>query len=148
MGAISMTQCKTAVTPLLNHRSYYSLALNHRFSFSLNLFPTSCVPLCLPYSKQLCCICHSTVDIYIWLDGLGWQIHSTTHGTPNTAVTGILHFKLQHQHAITDGMLVLNLEMYHQTSNISHTNSPNLNLSHLVLQLSLPNPGVKSRMKM
>ena len=40
---------------------------------------------------------------------------------------------------------------YRQTSNISSTKSQNLNVSHLVLQLSLPNPlkpGVKSRMKM
>ena len=39
----------------------------------------------------------------------------------------------------------------HQTSNISHTKSPNFNVSCLLLQLSLPNPlkqGVKSRMKM
>ena len=38
----------------------------------------------------------------------------------------------------------------HQISNVSHTKSQNLNLSHLILQLSLPNslkPGVKSRMK-
>ena len=36
-------------------------------------------------------------------------------------------------------------------SNIKHTKSPNLNVSHLLLQLSLLNPmkpGVKSRMKM
>ena len=36
---------------------------------------------------------------------------------------------------------------YHQTSNISHTKSQNLNVSHLVLKLSLPNPlkpGVKN----
>ena len=41
--------------------------------------------------------------------------------------------------------------MYCQTSNISHTKSQNLNVSHLIWQLSLPNPlksGVKSRMKM
>ena len=40
---------------------------------------------------------------------------------------------------------------YRQISNIKHTKSQNLNVSHLVLQLSLPNPiksGVKSRMKM
>ena len=40
---------------------------------------------------------------------------------------------------------------YRQTSNISCTKSLNLNVSCLVLQLSLPNPlkpGVKSRMKM
>ena len=39
----------------------------------------------------------------------------------------------------------------HQTSNIRHTKSQNLNVSRLVLQLSLPNPmksGVKSRIKM
>ena len=29
---ISMTQCKTAVTPLLTHWSYCSLALSHRYS--------------------------------------------------------------------------------------------------------------------
>ena len=40
---------------------------------------------------------------------------------------------------------------YYQTSNIRHTKSPNLNVSRLILQLSLPNPlkpVVKSRMKM
>ena len=40
---------------------------------------------------------------------------------------------------------------YRQTSNISRTKSQNLNVSRLVLQLSLPNPlkpGIKSRMKM
>ena len=40
---------------------------------------------------------------------------------------------------------------YRQISNISCTKSQNLNVSHLALQLSLPNPlkpGVKSRMKM
>ena len=43
------------------------------------------------------------------------------------------------------------LQGYHQTSNIRHTKSQNLNVSHHVLQLPLPNPlkpGVKSRMKM
>ena len=43
------------------------------------------------------------------------------------------------------------LLIYHQTSNISRIKSQNLNVSRLVLQLSLPNPlkpGVKSRMKM
>ena len=43
------------------------------------------------------------------------------------------------------------LLVYHQTSNISHTKSQHLNVSRLVLQLSLPNllkPGVTSRMKM
>ena len=40
---------------------------------------------------------------------------------------------------------------YHKISNIRRTKSPNLNVSRLILQLSLPNtmkPGVKSRMKM
>ena len=40
---------------------------------------------------------------------------------------------------------------YHKISNIRHTKYPNLNVSHLVLQLSLPNPikpDAKSRMKM
>ena len=40
---------------------------------------------------------------------------------------------------------------HRKSSNISRTKSPNLNVSRLVLQLSLPNPmktGVKSRMKM
>ena len=40
---------------------------------------------------------------------------------------------------------------YRKISNIRRTISPNLNVSRLVLQLSLPNPmkpGVKSRMKM
>ena len=41
--------------------------------------------------------------------------------------------------------------VYRKISNIRRTESPNLNVSRLVLQLSLPNPmkpGVKSRMKM
>ena len=41
--------------------------------------------------------------------------------------------------------------IYRQFSNISRTQSPNINLSRLVLQLSLPNPlkpGAKLRMKM
>ena len=40
---------------------------------------------------------------------------------------------------------------YRQFSNISRTQSPNINVYRLILQLSLPNPtkpGVKSRMKM
>ena len=40
--------------------------------------------------------------------------------------------------------------IYRKISNISHTKSQNSNVSHLILQLSLPNslkPGVKSRMK-
>ena len=40
---------------------------------------------------------------------------------------------------------------YRKISNIRRTKSPNLTVSRLVLQLSLPNPmkpGVKSRMKM
>ena len=43
------------------------------------------------------------------------------------------------------------LGSYHQTSIMSHTKSHNLNVSHLILQLSLHNllkPGVKSRMKL
>ena len=42
-------------------------------------------------------------------------------------------------------------QIYRKISNIRRTKSPNLNVSRLVLQLSLPNPmkpGVKSRMKM
>ena len=41
--------------------------------------------------------------------------------------------------------------IYRKISNIRRTKSPNLNVSRLVFQLSLPNPmkpGVKSRMKM
>ena len=40
---------------------------------------------------------------------------------------------------------------YREISNISRTQSANINVSHLVLQLFLPNllkPGVKLRMKM
>ena len=42
-------------------------------------------------------------------------------------------------------------DIYRKTPSISHTKAQNLNVSHLVLQLSLPNPlkpGVKLRMKM
>ena len=41
--------------------------------------------------------------------------------------------------------------VYHQTSRVSWTKPQHLNVSHLILQLSLPNslkPGLKSRMKM
>ena len=50
----------------------------------------------------------------------------------------------------TQSIGILNLH-YCKIFNISGTKSPNLNVSHLVLQLSLPNlmkPDVKSRMKM
>ena len=43
------------------------------------------------------------------------------------------------------------IDIYHQISSIKHKKSKNLNVSHLVLQLSLPDPlkpGVKWRMKM
>ena len=42
-------------------------------------------------------------------------------------------------------------QSYHQTSNISRTKSPNLNVYRLILHVPLPNPlkpGVESRMKM
>ena len=45
----------------------------------------------------------------------------------------------------------INYSQYRQFSNIRRTQSPNINVSRLVLQLSLPNPlkpGVKLRMKM
>ena len=51
----------------------------------------------------------------------------------------------------TDTAIVSAWMCSHQTSNIWHTKSQNLNVSSLVLQLSLPNllhSGVKSRMKM
>ena len=51
----------------------------------------------------------------------------------------------------TDSQSDLWESMYRKISNIRSTKSPNLNVSRLVVQLSLPNPmkpGVKSRMKM
>ena len=53
--------------------------------------------------------------------------------------------------AVLDRQHVLLFQGYRKISNISHTNSPNLIVPRLVLQLALPNPtkpGVKSRMKM
>ena len=51
-----------------------------------------------------------------------------------------------------DKVLVLLAEvLYRKTSSISRTKPQNLNVSHLLLQLSLPNslkPNVKLRMKM
>ena len=35
---VSMALCKTAVTPLLTHWSYYSLALNHRYVFGNHMY--------------------------------------------------------------------------------------------------------------
>ena len=54
---------------------------------------------------------------------------------------------------LPDGAIdfILEKNTYSKISNISHTQSPNINVSHLVLQLSVPNPlkpGVKLRMKM
>ena len=52
------------------------------------------------------------------------------------------------EHDITSLRTINN---YRKTSSISRTKSQNLNVSHIVLQLSLPNPlkpGVKSSMKM
>ena len=50
-----------------------------------------------------------------------------------------------------DSTVVVCAYVYRQISNISHTKSQNLNVSPLVLQLSLPNllkPCVKLRMEM
>ena len=48
-------------------------------------------------------------------------------------------------------LLTLWVEIYHKTYNIRCSQSQNLNVSHLLLQFSLPNPlkpDIKSRMKM
>ena len=46
---------------------------------------------------------------------------------------------------------LIHVYIYPQASNVRHTKSQNSNVSHLILQLSMPNPlkpGVKLRMKM
>ena len=66
-----------------------------------------------------------------------------------------------YMHATNGGAIMKHIEndptpgepnhWYRKISNISRAKSPNLNVSRLVLQMSLPNPtkpGVKSRMKM
>ena len=53
--------------------------------------------------------------------------------------------------ARNERLVIVSNTNYCKIYNISRTKSPNLNVSRLVLQLSLPNPmkpGVKSRMKM
>ena len=59
----------------------------------------------------------------------------------NPAVQNIISMHLREEYLLD----------YRKISNISRTKSPNLNVSRLVVQLSLPNPmkpGVMSRMKM
>ena len=56
-----------------------------------------------------------------------------------------------HMCQLSNPVLMQVISIYRQISNMRLTKSPNLNVAHLVLQLSLPNPfkpGIKSRMKM
>ena len=56
---ISMASCKTAVTPLLTHWSYCSLALSHRYHN--HVLMSSKNPLICPLNKKKCYLHH--IDI-------------------------------------------------------------------------------------
>ena len=102
-------------------------------------------------------------------------LRSTWLRTPGTHVTWVQKFEyseqdkiswqtflyyctsLQRRHWSVDFVVkdtihfIQRFDDYRQISNISHTISQNLNVSHLILQLAFHNilkPGVKSRMKM
>ena len=67
---------------------------------------------------------------------------------PWRCVDGLISFCWDNNHSHVSPMF---MDIYRQISNISRTKSQTLNASHLVLQLSLPNPlksGIKSRMTM
>ena len=76
--------------------------------------------------------------------GIGHQCDSSEMATRGTCL-------LWDSRSYETCMVMTLQSLYRQTSNIRHTKSENLNVSRLVLQLSLRNllkPGVKSRMKM
>ena len=107
-------------------------------------------------------ICFTSFDAIIApvpisnLKGFGYVVDTISHGKDNTS-TNIMPTKTM---CFISWDILHNLiytgksdekNTYHKTSSIRRTKFQNLNVSHLVLQLSLPNPlkqGVKKIMKM
>ena len=84
------------------------------------------------------CLLQGQVEIADQVEGLHWLAQKVDYIDLNRVAI----------HGWSYGKGVLN---YHQISNIRHTQSPDINVSRLILQLSLPSPlkpGVKLRMKM
>ena len=74
-----------------------------------------------------------------------WSVHTMCYG-----ISSKIYIKYA-LHCFGRDLLLENMGIYHQFSNIRRTQSQNINVCHLVLLLSLPNPlkpGVKLRMKM
>ena len=89
---------------------------------------------------------NTVIELYLPLE-------NKQNKTKNNISLLFTHWLLAMQYGVTaphcNGLLLDGT--HHKISNIRRTKSPNLNVSRLVLQLSLPNPmkpGVKSRMKM
>ena len=76
-----------------------------------------------------------------------WEVASTS----DTMQSDTYQWRLSTDREISHHTLFARNQNYSKISNIRCTKSPNLNVSRLIVQLSLPNPmtpGVKSRMKM
>ena len=87
------------------------------------------------FGYRVCCVCgvlsFLRVNIEVFL----------CHHCQEVGLSTIWSFYIDHSAS----------KIYHQTFSKRHTKSQNLNVSHLVLQLPLPNPlqpGVRLRMKM
>ena len=83
---------------------------------------------------------------------MSWRLNDVGHSVTesNLHPKGCLPDGL-YEYRVRLGSLQLTVRDYRQTSNIKRTESQNLNIPPLVVQLCLPNPlklGVKSRMKM
>ena len=105
-----------------NSSSYCSLALSHLYSIYMYNYPTD---------KSKC---------FLWVSQ--W---------PGLSTSTVCVINMCHQQAgKANGKWNVKLYIFCKISNVRGTKSQNLDNSHLVLQLSLPNPlkpGVKSRMK-
>ena len=133
-----MAKCKTAVCPVHQHLRYCSLALSHWYHYIRNCqfrsyasratwfpphWPRAGHVMSARYQT-----CHSEAGI-TWVrrvTGDWWKHTSEIQCSWRYSLVVLPHCSK-------------NRQKYGQTSNISCTETQNFNVSHLVLQLSLPN---------
>ena len=87
-----------------------------------------------------------------WVHHFSWKVSKVWNSTPTLFHSSIFKmFQRSINQSSKSATIRREIILYRKTSSISHIKSKNLNVSHPVLQLSVPNPlkpGVKSRMKM
>ena len=93
-----------------------------------------------------------TYQVFLTFNGPIWCEHGLYHKLVLVPFMGVVDERLKHHcqqkgtsfKSLAPGRLELNFDKrssnYCQTSSIKCTKSKNLNVSHLILQLSLPNP--------